>query len=218
VSASLSATIRQGAAGGGGARSGAGAQSPLVTWAEVQVRPFGARDVDEWIRYLYYAPRDSSFLQQLDMTKFPLEGDYRSQLQNAMSNFLRFPWLIVEVKGQVVGTHLLSEFADDGTANFHGHIWRPELRGKGIGIISWFKACTYFFETLRPLRTIYFKFPSGDSALKRFAGKLPLSRVGEEPLQSQYFRDGQMGSVYKIERTEFENLNRQDSDLDMDED
>ncbi len=215
MSASLSATIRDGASGKSSPSSlGKG---PGFNWADVNVRPFAAQDIEPWLRYLYHSPRDNGFLQQLDLARLPNEVEYGEQLRHILGQFSRAPWMSVEVKGELVGVHLLMDYVN-GAGNFQAHLWPVGVRGRGLGLISWLKACTYLFEVLEPLHTIYFKFPSNDSMVKRFAAKLPLNRLREEPLHGLFFREGQMGSVYKLDRIEFESLNQRSNDQDLDAD
>jgi hypothetical protein len=188
-----------------------------MVWSDVRVRPFQAGDIHPWIEYLYRSPRSSSFLQQLNLSQFPNENDYRNQLHDVVSNFAKSPWVTVEAKGHVVGVHFLTE-SSGTSADFQAHIWNPEFSGKGVGVISWFKACAYFFESLADLETIFFKFPSGDAGIRRFVSKLPLTKVGEEPLRSMFFREGQIGTVYKITRNDFEAMQQQQDDAGDDDD
>ncbi len=181
-----------------------------MSWADVRVRPFSNGDVDDMVNYLFRGPRDLPFFQQMDYSKFPNEAEYRSQLHNVASTFARSPWVAVEVKGRVVGVHLLSNYSD-GSADFHAHIWAADMRGKGLGMISWFKACAYFFDSLKSLHCLYFRFPKENTMAKGLARKLPLTLIGEQPMRGPFAKEGLMGVTYKVDRSDFQNLQSQES-------
>ena len=167
MSASLSATVT----GSKLPKSQSAAKAPQVGWNDVHVRPFSWNDIDRMVDYMFRSPRDLPFLRAIDFEKFPRENDYRAMLNDIASSFAQKPWLTIEYKGQPIGVHPLTGF-DNGQADFHAHIWNSQLWGKGIGVVSWFKACAYFFEHLESLETLFIRVPKDNPMPTGWAKKL----------------------------------------------
>lgn len=118
----------------------------------------------------------------------------------------------VEHGGRAVGIHQLLNMRD-GQAEFWAVLWNADVRGKGIGAVSWYKACQYFFDSFPSLHVLLFKAPKSNPFSERLAKKLPLKFIGEEELASPFVRSGIQANVYSVTRSEFERLHNED-DLD----
>jgi len=183
-----------------------------VGWNDVQVRPFGAQDIDPLLDFYYRSPRSLSVLQDIDFDRFPQEPQMRSQL----SGLVNSPSIVaVEHSGRTVGIHQVLDMKD-GQGEFWAVLWNSDAQGKGIGAVSWYKACQYFFDSFPTLHVLLFKTPKANVASERLAKKLPLKFMGEEELSPNRFKPGTRANVYSVTRSEFENLHNEDDDLDAD--
>ena len=177
----------------------------------MQVRPFAERDIDSLLDFYYRSPRDLPTIQDLDFAKFPAESILRQRL---FSQLASKTIVTVEHGGRPVGIHQLLDVRD-GQAEFFAVLWSTEARGKGIGAVSWFKACQYFYDSFPALHVLLFKSPKNNEFSTKLAKKLPLKFVGQEELNSPHVKQGILADIYSVTRSEFENLHNED-DIDDD--
>jgi hypothetical protein len=182
-------------------------------WNDVQVRPFAERDIDSVLDFYYRSARDLPMIQDLDFAKVPAEPQMRQQLQGLISSQTI---VTVEYNGRSVGIHQLLDVRE-GKAEFTAVLWNPDVRGKGIGAVSWYKACQYFLERFPTLHVLLFKAPKTNPYSARLAKKLPLKLVGSEELASPMVKAGIQADVYSVTRSEFERLHNEDVDDEVDE-
>lgn len=152
-------------------------------WDDVRVREFRPRD----------------FTWELVGDDVP----YRARLVELTQNHGILPALTVEYLGRPIGIHFLDKIAN-GEAEFWAHFLSPDSRGKGIGAISWFKACQVFFDSLPQIQTLLFRAPKGNAYAGRLLKKLPLKFQNSDP-----FAD-----IYVITRAEFTRLRGDSSSAD----
>jgi RimJ/RimL family protein N-acetyltransferase len=177
-----------------------------VGWNDVQVRPFQERDIDPLIEFYYRGARQISGFQDFNFERFPQETQMRQQL----SGLLNSPSIVtVEYSGRAVGVHQLMDMRD-GQGDFWAILWNSDARGKGIGAVSWYKACQYFFDSFPGLHVLLFKTPKGNPSSEKLAKKLPLKFIGEEELVSNLYKPGTRANVYSVTRSEFEHLHNED--------
>jgi RimJ/RimL family protein N-acetyltransferase len=182
------------------------ARAFAVGWNDVQVRPFAERDVDPLLDFYYRSVRDAPAIQDFDFDRFPKESVMRQQL----FGLLNTPSIVtVEHLGRPVGVHQLLDMKD-GQAEFWAVLWNAEVRGKGIGAVSWYKACQYFFDSFPGLHVLLFKAPKSNPFSERLAKKLPLKFINEEELASPLYKAGIRANVYSVTRSEFERLHNED--------
>jgi RimJ/RimL family protein N-acetyltransferase len=182
------------------------ARAFAVGWNDVQVRPFSERDIDSVLDFYYRSPRDLPMLQDLDFAKVPAETQMRQALSGQIPSMMI---VTIEYKGRAVGIHQLFDIRD-GQADFSAVLWNADVRGKGIGAVSWYKACQYFFDSFPSLQVLLFKAPKTNPYSAKLAKKLPLKLVGQEELASPMIKAGIQADVYSVTRTEFENLHNED--------
>lgn len=186
----------------------------MVGWNDVKVRPFQEKDIEPLLDYYYRSSRELPSIQVIDFDKFPKESEYRQKLFDILKDPSGLPTVTVEHLGRPIGVHLLNDVRAD-QAEFHAHFWSADARGFGIGPISWYKACQYFFDLFPSLQTLFFKAPKFNLYSARSVKKLPLKYVGEEELASPVLKPGIKADVYSLTRAEFEALHSEDeSDLD----
>jgi len=170
------------------------------------VRPFAERDIDPLLDFYYRSPRQAPAIQDFDFDKFPQESQMRQQL----FGLLNAPSIVtVEHSGRAVGVHQLLDMKD-GQAEFWAVLWNADMRGKGIGAVSWYKACQYFFDSFPSLHVLLFKTPKSNPFSERLAKKLPLKFINEEELASPLLKVGIRANVYSVTRSEFERLHNED--------
>lgn len=157
-----------------------------VGWNDVRVREFRAHD----------------FTWELVGADAP----YRHRLSDLSANPSVIPAVTVEYLGRAIGIHFLDRMVS-GDAEFWAHFLSPDSRGKGIGAISWFKACQHFFDSLDSLQNLLFRVPKGNPYASRLVKKLPL----------RFSHGDSLYDIYAISRDEFARLRGEDNagdDLD----
>jgi len=177
-----------------------------VGWNDVQVRPFADHDIQPLLDFYYRSPRHMPVIQDLDFDRMPQEPSMRDQLLSQINA----PSIVtVEYLRRPVGVHQLINVRD-GQGEFWAVMWNAEVQGKGVGTVSWFKACQYFFDSFPTLHVLLFKAPKSNPFSDRLAKKLPLKFLGEEELGSPWYKEGLRANVYSVTRSEFEQLHNED--------
>ena len=204
MSASLSATGKETTKTGGKQSlldSTKAASTPKVSrvvWTDVRMRPFAIADADSMLDYFFQGIHADLNRQILEFVKFADAASCRSYLVELVTQPALMPIVTIELKGRTIGTHWLDGMV--GTqADFQGAFWNSQDRGKGIGTISWFKACEYFFKTYA-YDTFRFRVARENTVAIGLAKKLPLNFIGEEAGVAGMVR------IFTVTREEFENM------------
>ncbi len=154
---------------------------------DILVRKFTPEDITTVVDYFHGLSYE--FLESLgiDKSKFFTRDqfiDHFNQIFRAKGNV--FSFVIIELNGRCIGHHNVSDIRANEDGIFHSQIWYPELRGRGIGVISYIKACDYFMKHLE-LKKIVFKTPKINQAAKRLKEKLGLPILCETTYDSPLF-------------------------------
>lgn len=137
-----------------------------------------------------YNPRDFAWDSIVE------DVPYRSRL----ADLTIVPAVTVEYLGRPIGVHFLDKMTG-GDAEFWAHFLAADARGKGIGAISWFKACQYFFDNVSSLQNLLFRAPKGNLFAQRLLKKLPL----------KFSHGDSLYDTYTISRSEFSRLRNEES-------
>jgi RimJ/RimL family protein N-acetyltransferase len=114
-------------------------------------------------------------------------------------------FLTITYKNKAIGGHTLSPLVEGDYGVFHAHIWKPEMRGKGIARITYPIACRIFMERFN-LKRILFKTPIQNIAAIRVKEQLGIRCVGEESISFGIIQDGTRAKVFELTRPEAERL------------
>ena len=124
----------------------------MVTRREdgAEVRPF--ESVDEYGRMIdYFLDADERFLRGMgvDPVRMPARAAWLESVladhdaPDDRKDRLYVAWLL---RGELVGHSSLSHIVPGREAHFHLHLWRPELRGRGLGSIFVARSLDLYFE------------------------------------------------------------------------
>jgi RimJ/RimL family protein N-acetyltransferase len=173
-----------------------------IAWDDVVVRDLIESDIDPMIDYFYEKTRPLPF-KHLDPAKRTPEAEWRQSMLDriASGDFSKAPAVIVDYKGKAIGYHPLTPIHDKW-ADFHAHFWDADARGKGIGLISTYKACDVFFKRFG-FERIYFKPPKDNPRSSAAAAKMPFRKLPDEILTNPMLVPGIVAHVYEITREEF---------------
>ena len=114
-------------------------------------------------------------------------------------------FLTITYKDKAIGSHTLSPLEEGDYGVFHAHIWKQEMRGKGIARITYPIACQIFMERFG-LKRILFKTPIQNIAAIRVKERLGIRCIGEETIDFGIVRDGTRANVFELTRPEAERL------------
>jgi len=105
------------------------------------------------------------------------------------------PVFTIFYRGERVGFHTSTHHIPNESITMHAHLVRADLRGKGIGLVSYVLAIEKFFQEFKLARVI-FKTPVQNLAPMRIKEKLGIKPIAEEiidwpalvePLQTKVF-------------------------------
>ena len=168
---------------------------------DVEVRPISAADLDDLIRYFYHSPPGFMESIGIDPAKLDPEPVFRerwtTRIAEKESAGEPMQALIVFYRGERVGLHSSTHYAEGESLVMHAHFFRPDLRGLGIGTISYVKAIEYFLKTLG-LKEVLFKTPVQNTGAMKIKEKLGLSPEGEEVLDWPLLRGKLPAKVYRV--------------------
>lgn len=124
--------------------------------SRIGIRPFAADDLEPMVDY--YLRGSSAFLAGMgvDLARLPSREAWldaaRIDLARPDSEKKRFyvAWL---VDGTIAGHSSISHIAFGESAHVHLHVWRPGLRGSGLGTECLARSIDLYFERFR-LRTL----------------------------------------------------------------
>ncbi len=176
----------------------------------VAVRDFYEADVSPLVNYWYRSPQGFIETMGIDHEKLFPETQFRKlMLDTCEANTLlavsKLPVLTITYKGKAIGSHAMSPLVEGDHGVFHAHIWNPEMRGKGIGRITYPKACLIFMNRF-DLKRILFKTPIRNIAAVRVKEDLDIRCIGEEIIDFGIIRDGTRAKVFELTRPEAERL------------
>ncbi len=180
--------------------------------SSVRLRPFTPSDIDLMCDYWYRSPTDFLRSLQLNPEKMLSEAELRERWRRHMDPMVRDRdrnafGLVIEHQGMPVGCHTISDLQYGRDAIFHAHLWRPELRQKGLGSHTYPRACDYFMKRFA-LQKILFHTPTSNPGPNRLKRKLGLQPLDEIAMTAPFMAEGARAFVYEITPIQVENLLR----------
>lgn len=176
----------------------------------VRVRDLSEDDISLLIDYWYHSPSGFIEAMGIDPNKLLPEHEFRkSMINKCRANSLlaasKSRFLTITYKDKAIGSHTLSPLVEGDHGVFHAHIWKAELRGKGIARITYLKACLIFMDRFN-LKRILFKTPIQNVGAIRVKEELGIRYIGEEIINIGVIRDGTRAKVFELTRPEKERL------------
>jgi RimJ/RimL family protein N-acetyltransferase len=172
----------------------------------VSVRDGTESDIPLFLDYWYRSP--SGFIEGLgvDLAKMPSEPDMEKSLRERILSNATLPasqlqLQVITYEGRAIGVHSVNELKAGDSAIFHAHIFKPEMRGRGIGMKSYPLACRVFMGRFH-LKKILFKTPVQNRASLHVKEKLGIRRIGEELIGFGVVREGTRACVFELTREE----------------
>ncbi|MGS0894399.1 hypothetical protein ACVBGC_18000 [Burkholderia stagnalis] len=163
----------------------------MIEVADIDVRDFSRADIDGFIAYWYDSGDRHLIEMGVDPAKLPGRRQMREMLalnleRDARAVAPRNAIFSITLRGQTVGVHELTHLEQraDGPPGYyasgvmHAHIWNPEHRRLGIGIVSYVKAMAAFFARF-PLDSIRFESPADNVGANRIKTRLGIEAQGE---------------------------------------
>lgn len=172
----------------------------------ISVRDFEVDDIPHVLEYWFHSPKGFVESMGVDLAKLPKELDMKEHLTkrlhaNSNSRISKLNALAILYKGQSIGFHTLVPVVEGEFGIFHAHIWRADMRQKGIGFYSYPKACKVFIERFN-LQKILFKTPIQNIGAIKVKEKLGIRCIGEEVIGFDIIKEGTLGKVYELTREE----------------
>lgn len=177
----------------------------------VAVRNLTLIDVQQVLDYWYGSPSEYIEGMGVDLAKMLPRAEFEKILINKCresesSAKPNINALIVEYSEKAVGFHTINPVHEGDFGVFHAHLWAEDMRGRGIGIQTYPKACRVFFERFN-LRRILFKTPVQNVGALRVKEKLGIPCVGEEVIDFGVYKAGTRSRVYELTRALAEQKN-----------
>lgn len=185
-------------------------EMPVVNYVLVAVRDFSEEDIGQLIDYWYRSPPGFIEAMGIDPDKLLPEHEFKKWMidecrANSLLTASKSRSLTITYKNNAIGGHTLSPVEEGDYGVFHAHIWKPEMRGKGIARITYPIACQIFMERF-DLKRILFKTPIQNIAAIRVKEQLGIRCIGEEIVGFGIIRDGTRARVFELTRSEAERL------------
>lgn len=150
---------------------------------DVQVREFQREDLVDLRKYFFESSPE--FLNSIGL-KTPAPGEaenfqkmWEQRLNDREKGGPPIPVLTVFYRGERVGFHTSTHREAGQSLIMHAHFFREDLRGKGIGTISYVLAIEKFL-TEYGYKEVIFKTPKQNIAPMKIKEKLGLTPIGEE--------------------------------------
>jgi RimJ/RimL family protein N-acetyltransferase len=175
----------------------------------VSLRDLARTDIPQILSYWYESPAEYIEAMGVDLTKLSPRADFERALTNkciesetaAKSNINA---LVIEYMGKAIGFHTINPVKPCDSGVFHAHIWNSEMRGRGLGMQTYPKACRTFFERF-DLQRILFKTPIQNVGAIRIKEKLGIPCIGEEIIEFGVYKTGTRSKVFELTRAHFDN-------------
>ena len=180
--------------------------SPVVDPQLVSVRDLSEEDIDQVTKYWYHSPPGFIEAIGIDPKKLLPEPDFANRLieeckANRRLAASKLNVLTITYKGKAIGSHTIAPLVEGDHGIFHAHIWRSEMRRKGIAMITYPKAGRIFMERF-DLKRILFKTPLQNIGAIRVKEKLGIRCIGEEAVSFGIIRDDTLAKVFELTRAE----------------
>jgi RimJ/RimL family protein N-acetyltransferase len=176
----------------------------------VSVRDLSEDEIPYVLDYWFRSPPGFVESMGADLAKLPEEPRFADALRDrvrknrgeAVSNLS----ILTILHGDApVGMHTLNPLVEGDYAIFHAHVWRPEMRGRGIAELSYPLACRLFLRRF-DLKRILFKTPVQNAGAIRVKERLGIRYLGEEVVDHGILKAGTLAKVFELTREEADRL------------
>jgi hypothetical protein len=172
---------------------------------DVQVREFQREDLADMLNYFFES--SAEFLNSIGL-RTPQPGAaekskvaWEKRLDERAKGAPAIPVLTVLYQGERVGFHTSTHREPGRSLIMHAHFFRKDLRGKGIGTVSYVLAIEKFL-TDYGFEEVIFKTPKRNAAPMRIKEKLGLTPVNEEVIDWPELVEPLPVQVFRVTRTE----------------
>lgn len=168
------------------------------------------QDVKLLMSYWYDSPEDFVKGMSVNRQGMPEREVFTKKLHEKIDACQRNPniksnYLAIKLDSKTIGVHSLSDILDGESAVFHAHIFEQQLRGKGIGKISYLKAFGIFFKRFN-LETLEFKTPIVNTASNKLKQSLGIEAVERIVLNKPHLLPGTEAIRYVLPYKRYENI------------
>lgn len=170
----------------------------------VSVRDLTEADIPPLLNYWFRSPPGFIEAMGVDPGKLPSEEEMRGNIAMRIREQVGNA-LIIQHGSDAIGMHTINPPHEGDFGIFHAHIWIPEFRGRGVGLICYPLACRKFIERFN-LKRILFKTPVQNTSAIRVKEKLGIRCIGEETVGFGIIREGTRAKVFELMREEAANL------------
>lgn len=177
---------------------------------DVEIRDFRLCDLDAYVAYWHDPANAALEALGVDRAKVYPARKMREMLtmvveRNEALEASQLSILSIVYRGRTVGVHELTGLERNGSAVMHAHVWAAELRGLGIGMISYVKAMQVYFERFS-LREIRFETPTVNAGANRIKEKLGIVRRGTGTFDLPILKAPVVTDTYVVERADLPRL------------
>ena len=174
----------------------------------VSVRDLSENEIPMILDYWFHSPPGFIEGMAVDPAKMPTEAQMEKNLREKVGENKKLPSsklnaLIICHDGQAIGMHTINPLIEGDHGIFHAHICNPEFRSRGLGMLSYPKACRIFIDRFN-LKRIVFKTPVGNLGPIRVKEKLGIRQIGEEVIGFSIIKDNTPARVFELTREEID--------------
>ena len=172
----------------------------------ISIRDLTEEDIPFILNYWFHSPPGFIEAMGVDTAKLPSEADMAKSLEEKCRINRTLPAsktnaLVVSYANQPIGLHTLFPFTQGDSGIFHAHLWKSEMRGRGLALHSYPRACQIFIQRF-DLKRILFKTPIQNKGAIRVKEKLGIRSIGEETIGFGIIRDGTRAKVFELSKEE----------------
>jgi len=178
----------------------------------IALRDLSEEDVPLVLDYWFRSPPGFIAAMGVDLSKLPQEAQMEKNLTERCRENKKLPSsklhaLAIVYEGEAVGVHTLHPIEEGDFGIFHAHIWKPELRRRGLCLHTYPRACRVFIQRF-DLKRILFKTPIQNTGAIRVKEKLGIRYIGEEIIGFSIIKDGTPAKVFELTKAESEKLSK----------
>mgnify|MGYP001584581062 CR=1 FL=1 len=172
----------------------------------IEMRDLSEQDIPLILNYWYHSPQGFFESMGVDLTKMLTESEMEKKLREKLSENKtlqgsKLNVVIILYNKEAIGNHTINPLVEGDHGIFHAHIWKMGMRGKGLGVYTYPKACKIFMQRFN-LKKILFKTPIQNISAIRVKEKLGIRFVGEEIIDFGIVRAGTRAKVFELTKEE----------------
>lgn len=181
-----------------------------MTTGHVQMRDMTKDDIPHILDYWFNSPPSFIDGMGIDLQKLPERSDLGGILAKQIDNnskleSTKLSTLVGLLDGVPKGHCLLHPIVENDHGYFHAHIWTPEERNQGRGLLAYTLACKEFVKRFN-LKKIVTKIPTQNISAIRINEKLGIPYIGEVELNQGLVKKGTIAKHYEWSRAEIERV------------